>query len=240
MQFSDTTNKLGIIQACERYTNLGDASISGVTALLKEFTAHANVTSSKIWSLIFNSYGGWIYDDSNQTNLPQAADNLVSGTKVYALPSEALVVNRLEVKDSNGTFVKVEPFTQEMVGDQGLSEFMKTNGTPQYYRLIGNTIELYPTPNYASTGGLKVYFDREAVAFASTDTTKTPGFTSAYHNAVAVGAAIEWMKVKQPASAVLKNLYMDWQGYEASIAEFYASRWRDLKPKVKPRANNWR
>lgn len=239
MQFSDTTNKLGLIQACERYTNLGDASISGNTTLLKEFTAHINESNRKVWTLIFKSYGGWIYDDSNQTDLPQGATDLVSGTSVYALPSGALTVNRVEAKDSNGNFQKLDPITQEML-DEGVAEFNENDGTPKYYRLIGDTAELFPAPSYNSTGGFKVFYDRGAVDFASTDTTKTPGFASAFHNALAVCASMEWAKVKQPASASLKNLFVDWQKYEMDITEFYQSRWRDLKPKVKSRAYNWK
>lgn len=124
--------------------------------------------------------------------------------------------------------------------DEGVAEFNETDGTPKFYRLIGDTVELFPAPSYNSTGGLKVFYDRGTVDFASTDTTKTPGFASPFHNALAVCAAMEWMKIKQSTSAALKNLFVDWQKYELDITEFYQSRWRDLKPKVKTRAYNWK
>lgn len=207
--------------------------------MLKQFTRHINTCSSKVWSWIFESYGGWIYDDGNETDLPQGATDLASGTSKYALPSEALTVNRIEVMDSAGNYVKLTPITQEMIAS-GIDEFQSTDGTPQGYRLIGNTVELFPAPSYNSTGGLKVYFDREAVAFASTDTTKAPGFASPYHNALAVGASLEWMKIKQPDHATIVHLKEDWARYERDIRQFYTERWKDYKPRMKRAKVNWR
>lgn len=197
-----------------------------------------NEANRKVLTVIFKSYGGWIYDDANQTDLPQAADNLVSGTAKYALPTDALTVNRVEVKDNNGNWGRVDAYSQETVTDS-LTDFAGTSGTPILYRLIGNTIEFAPTPDYNSTGGFKVFFDRDSVNFAYTDTTKTPGFASTFHNALAVGASIEWIKVKQPDSKVLPSLNNDWVKYEQDISDFYISRWTDLKPKIITRQHNW-
>ena len=52
-------------------------------------------------------------------------------------------------------------------------------------------ITIYPSANYASTDGLKVYYDREAVEFATDDTTKTPGFASPYHEILPIMMAME-------------------------------------------------
>ena len=41
--FSDTTNKNGLIQECEFWTNLGDGTISGDTTLLAQFTDRKSV-----------------------------------------------------------------------------------------------------------------------------------------------------------------------------------------------------
>ncbi len=206
---------------------------------MKQFTRHINTCSSKVWSWIFESYGGWVYDDSNETDLPQGATDLASGTSKYALPSEALTVHRVEVKDSAGDYIKLDVLTSEMI-NMGIDELEPNNGTPRYYRLLGNTVELFPAPNYASTGGLKVYFDRGAVAFASTDTTKTPGFASPYHNALAVGASLEWMKIKQPDHKTILHLKEDWARYERDVRQFYVERFKDYRPKIKRAKVNWR
>lgn len=228
MQFSDTTNNLGIIQACERYTNLGDTGISGDSAKLKDFTAYVNTVMRRLWHSIFEASGSWQYDDSNQTDLPQATTDLVSGTATYALPATALTVKRLEAKDSNGEWYVLKPLVIDEIGE-AIPEFFDVDGDPSYYRLVGNTIELFAAPSYNSTGGLKVYYDRGSVAFASTDTTKTPGFASEYHDLVPVGASLEWLKIKQPQDATTARLAEDYASQLQQLNKFYNKRFSDKK-----------
>lgn len=247
MQFSDTTNKLGLIQSCERKTGLGDAAISGNAALLKEFTALLNEANSKIWALVFKSCGGWTYDDSNQTDLPQAACDLAASTSKYAIPTGSLAVERVEAKDSSGNWRKLDPMPTESV-DSALN-LVLGSGAPTHYRLTGETLEVYPTPDYASTGGLKVHYDRGPSAFASTDTAKTPGFASPFHEALSVCASMEWLKSKQPDSAKLREIKEDWKqfmaddetdGVSGSIQAFYRSRWKDYRPRMAVKRQSYR
>ncbi len=231
MQYSDTTTYLGIIQACERYCNLGIAGISGDANLLKEFTAHSNYALRDAWQRIFKANGNWQYDDANQTDLPQATTDLVSGTGTYALPSEALTVKRLEVKDSAGEWSTLDAITLEEIQNHG--EFLtNTEDTPRYYRLTGNTIELFPTPGYDSTAGLKAFFDRGSVAFASTNTTQAPGFASEYHDYIPVVASIEYLKVKTPNDGTLALLREDKERIGQNMQGFYGQRFKDKKPRV--------
>ena len=228
MQFSDTTNNLGIIQACERYTNLGDTTISGTTATLKEFTAYANTTMRRLWHKIFMSSGNWHYDDGNQTNLPQAVTDTVAAQAKYAIPSDAMTIKRMEYKDSNGDWSEVLPLTLEEI-PMAVDEYHKEDADPIRYRLVDDTIELFPAPKSAISGGLKVYFDRGSVAFANTDTTKTPGFVAEYHDLVAVGASLEWLKIHLPANPTTAQLKEDWLVGLDSLGKFYNRRFKDYK-----------
>lgn len=233
MVFSDTTNYTGIIQECERLTGLGYGAISGATAKLKEFTSLANIESNKIWHTIFTSNGNWQYDDSNKTDLPFGATDIVSGTSAYALPSEALTIKRIELKDSNGDWFRLSPITLEEVDTIG--EFQTDAGTPKFYRLVNGTAVVYPTPNYNSTGGFKVSFDRASVDFATTDTTKTPGFASPYHSILPTGMTIAWLKTKinsQFAVQQINILTQDYLKLEKNLKEFYGKRFKDKIPMV--------
>lgn len=230
MQYSDTTNYTGIIQEEERLVGLGYAGISGVTANLKEFTSLNNIFNSEIWHLIFTSNGNWQYDDSNKTDLPSATTDLVSGTAKYALPTEALTVKRIEVKDQNGEWTRLTPMSLEEVGTIG--EYLTDAGVPRFYRLIGNTVEVYPTPNYNSTGGFKPFFDRSNADFATTDTTKTPGFAAPYHRLLPIKTALAWLKVHTPQSAQIPLLLQDEAKCEKELKEFYGKRFKDKQPKV--------
>lgn len=231
LQFSDTTNKLGIIQACEDIGNFKDAEISGTTALLKTFTRHINKAQSEIWTWIFNAYGGWQFEDSNQTPPPNATQTLTSGTQDYSLPTGTHAVRGIEVKDSAGTWHALAPLTEEEIRQrQAVSEFFKTSSNPMYYTLTGDKVSLYPPPNYTLSNALKVYFDREMVAFASTATTATPGFPSAFHDAVPVGATLEWLRVHKPGSEVTKTQEVEWQKWQVKITKFFQQRYEQMYP----------
>jgi hypothetical protein len=239
MQFSDTTNKNGIIQDCERLCSLGDAGISGQPTLLKQFTAQVNNTVSRLWSLIFQAYGGWIYDDSNNTDLPQAYTNLVAGQRRYSLPSYALSILRVDVTDSGGLVRRLTPVPQEVI-DIGIADFMQDEGPPQFYRLMDGELELYPASLVAVTDGLEIFFERDSVQFVSTDTTRTPGFASPFHYLVPIGASIDHLRSKQASSAVLKELKEDMEKGEAKMTAYYNKRWRDLRPKISTPLTDWR
>ncbi len=232
MTFSDTTNKNGAIQFCEFYCSLGDAGISGNSTLLKQFTNLVNIGNSEVWHLIFQLNGGWKYDDSNYTDLPQAVQNLTATTAKYALPTTALTVARIEIMDSKGVYHKLEPMRLEQI-DVAVDAFLTNDGMPQYYRLLGSTIELFPAPAavaVTTTAGMKVYFDRASVSFASTDTTKTFGFASEYHDIPPRKAAIEWLKVNKPDSKTLDVLVQDDIARESDLQDYEAFKWKDKIP----------
>ena len=230
MVYNDVTNLSGVIQEVERLTDLGFGYISGDTSRMKEFTSMINQDSRRILSLIMNATSNWQYDDSNNTNLPSGTTDLLLGQSKYLLHPEALTVQRIEVA-KDGQWSKLKPITKEMV-NQGLDEFMSSNGTPSYYRLVNNTIELYPAPDYNENNALKVYFDRDVVDFITSDTTKTPGFASHLHQLLPLKTAIRWLKTKQPTSPSLSAYLLDEQRIEAELVKFYATRFKDLKPRV--------
>lgn len=239
MQFNDTSGLTGIIQTIEDLTDLGTAVISGDTSLMKKFTSYTNQENRDIWATIFESTGNWQYDDANQTNMPSGVTSLVNGTQSYALPTEALTIQRVEVADSSGQSYELQPITKEMV-DDAMSEFHDTAGTPVYYRPVGNTIILYPAPNYDSSGGMRVYYDRDVIDFTTSDTTKTPGFASPFHRLLPLKVAIKWLNIKQPTNPSLAGYRAEEQKIEIKMKRFYGRRFKDLKPAISRRKENWK
>lgn len=238
MQFNDTSGLSGVIQEVERLTDLGSAVISGDATQLKIFTAIANNKNRRIWATIFRANGNWQYDDGNKTDLPSSITNLSSGSRDYALPSDALTVNKVTAKDSSGNQYVLKPITVQML-NEAPDEFYETSGQPVYYSLVGNTIKLYPAPNYNSTGGLKIYFDRDVFDFTTSDTTKTPGFASPFHALLPLKMAIDWLSVKEPTSPRLANYRNDEAKMEADLIRFYSTRFKDLKPAVTRKKERW-
>lgn len=231
MVFSNTITLAGVIQTFERLTDSGYEYVSGDTTRMKEATNLANLKGSVIYHIIHRVTGNWAYDDSNTTDLPFATTNLINGQSRYALPEEALTVQRLEMKDSNGEWVKLRPLVKETIPG-AIDEFQEVNGTPMYYTLINGVITLYPGSNYDSTDGLKVYYDRGAVEFATSDTTKKPGFASPYHEILPVMMAIDWYYIKQSTHPTLVKLEQRYLELKKALEEHYSSRFKDYKPRI--------
>ena len=156
MVFNDTSNMQGLVQAYEDYTDLGENIVSGVTTNLKRATRNMNIANRILWADIFHSYGGWQYDDSNQTNLPSATDTLTSGQSTYALPTDARAVRAVEVKNTGGVWNKLIPLSEDQIqSGSALGEFQKTSGQPRYYTLVGRTVKVFPASNYTQAASLE-------------------------------------------------------------------------------------
>lgn len=225
MVFSDTSGKQGIIQDI---TFLTGTDINAYP--LADRTRNANERFRVVWHMIFDSYGGWKFMDDNvsdaTTGVPYADSNITSGTGLYTLPSGSLTVEGVEIlTTSGGTFSKLEPLTHEQFMAMGGDGWAASTGTPSYYMLQGDVIRLLPTPNFTLSSALRVYFAQDISSFATSDTTKVPGFASPFHRMISVGAALDYALAR--GLAVKDELQNLWNDYETRLGSFYAKRWRD-------------
>lgn len=176
----------------------------------------------------------WEYDDSNKTDLPIATANLTHAQQDYEMPSTAQRIERIEVLDSNSNFQLIKPIDKSDV-NMALSEYKETDGMPLVYDLIGRSIFLYPTPSSASVttaAGLKVYFARDITEFASTASTASPGFATAFHRILSLSACICFEKEPQQ-----RALFVNMKGkLENGLASFYGHRHREYRTRIKPRS----
>jgi hypothetical protein len=197
---------------------------------LEAKTRDMNRANRTIWTWIHEAYGGWTYDDKNNTSdFPSATAAVVANQQDYSVPSEALTVIGVEIKNTGGTWQKLTPLTVEQIQDvQAEAEFMKTASQPQYYRVVANSVKLYPATSYSQAASIRVIYDRETSSFATTDTTKTPGFDSVFHEAVPVGAAYFFSSYKTIPQA--QNLASQWLDYEKRIKQHYSSRFKQMFP----------
>jgi len=192
-----------------------------------------NIAYRDVASIIWENDGGWRYDDSNATDRPKASTTLVHNQQDYSLPSTAQRVNRIEILDSAGNYIKLRPLDMNEV-KTGLPEFLGGNvGMPLYYELVGRSVLLYPTPASGSvtvTDGLTVYVDRDITDLALTATTTEPGFASSFHRILSYAAAIDFTQDNQQRQflAVQKDRL------EKMMDRFYSKRAPEIKSKVKP------
>lgn len=218
MQFSDTTNKNGIIQTMELLLDFPDTGISGNTTLLKQITNLINNDAyDDVIAEILRNEGTWLWDDFAEGNsrLPVATQTLTTtaGSEVsnYALPTGAsnsglgssdassfLRLIKVQVKDAGGFFRNVLPIDESAL-PVPLETAFYNPGFPQYYDQVGTSLILYPAPLAAAvtaTNGLKITFQRDKVDFTTSDTTKMPGFPAIYHYLLPLIAAETYAGIK--------------------------------------------
>lgn len=189
----------------------------------------ANEGNRIIWSWIFESYGGWLYDDRNLVDLPEATTNLVSAQSFYTLPTDSAALMGVSFL-LGSVWTPLEPVTLEQIQDKGLSEsqFLSTNATPIYYRPLANGFKIYPASNVTTSLGLKAYLSRDISIFTPSDTNKSPGFNQEFHEALTVFMALQYAKRK--TLKVKDDLLLDWQSYEQRIKKHYSQRFQELFP----------
>jgi len=140
--------------------------------------------------------------------------------------------------DTNGNWNKLEPLDLTDVFNQSLTDFLKTASLPVYYDKIGNSIFLYPKPNYTQSGSLKLWIDRGPNYFVSSDTTKAPGFNSLYHDLCALWPAYNFALANGRSNA--NQLMTEIQAKEDALKEDYALRAKDDHPRLKARPYSFR
>ncbi len=231
LQFSNTSEKSGILQRIERRCKLADGYITGNTTRLKEWTSNVNVALIKVLSIIFKSSGRWQFDDSNHTDYPIITTNLVDGQRDYAFTTDEggnliLDIYKVMVKDEAGIYYEIYPVDQQSDADMsGFYSGLNVEGLPSRYDKTGNGIFLDAIPSYNSTNGLKIFINREGSYFASSDTTKKPGFAGLFHEYLVLHPAYEYACTNSLASKNdLKNELLE---MERDIKQHYRDRSRD-------------
>ena len=200
---------------------------------INDLTRNVNRWYDRIVSLIMKADGRWEFDDDNYETLPVSTTNLVSGQADYNIASASFLnLIRVEIKDSSGNGIFLEPISYEDRRGVAMTEWAKTNSTPQYYDKVGNSIVLYPTPNYSSTAGLKVYFQRIASYFAYDSTTKEPGFAPIFHRLLSLGAAYDYCLLNSLNNkmVILSN---EITKMETALIEYYSQRSKDEQPRIR-------
>lgn len=238
MQFSDTTTKDGILQDCESIL-FGDnyGQITDDSNLLATFTRNANRALDRVTSLIFEADGRWNWDDKNRTDYPIATTDLVSGQSDYRFNVSHLNIDQIEIRDeADSSWQKLKAINRTDYSKPLSAVYGE--GSPIVYTKIADAFFLFPEPNYSVSGGLKVYFQREASYFESTDTTKEPGFARLYHKLISLWASYDYASVNlMPIARVLRDEILV---IEQELQDFYSMRSKDEHITLQARRGNFR
>jgi len=241
MNFSDTTNKNGIVQEVEQLVGNGDAYFSGDATRLKQITSWINQATYQVALWIWESDNGWQWDDKNHTDFAIATATLVANQRDYSLPTDLLKIRSVEVMDSGGNYSEVKYLAE---GAKGIKEerWQEENGLPYIYYLEDNSIILYPKPassDVTLASGLRIWFNREIDEFSSSDTTQEPGFAEPYHRIVPLMVAEKFASIKgmpEVKRYCYEEVYGDGakkEGLMTSLQRFYSNRNDDYKSKIR-------
>ena len=206
-------------------------STSG-TYLVADKIRNVNIAYNDVARVVWESDGDWHYDDSNNTDLPRAYRTVANASATYLIPTTAIKVEGVEIKDADGNWRKLKPISYH---DLSISpeEFLAGGGTPIYYHLEGTQITLYPAPGTGYTtmsSGMMVRLERNVTEFPVTATTTTPGFVAPFHRILSLAAAIDFEQDPKHR----EFLMFQKQRLEKGLALFYAKRGAEYKTRMKP------
>ena len=219
-------------------TNLIDRNCksNAIAYTLADKAEDINIALDFIYSSIFQSSGTWQFDDSNHIDYPIITTNLVSGQRDYSFTTDEqgnmiLDIYKVLVKDENGIYQEIQAVDVQSESESGFTNGLDLTGTPSKYDKTANGIFLDKIPSYNSTGGLKIYINREGSYFLSTDTTKKPGFAAIFHEYLALRPSYMYAyRNGLPNVALLRDEMMN---MEKKITKFYSLRSRDERPRLR-------
>lgn len=236
--YSDTTNKNGLLQICERLCHFGDADITGDATLKAQFTSALNDAYDEVLPYVFAAEQRWQFDDPSHTTLPIATTNIVSGQRDYTFTSDSasasiLQIDKVAIKQDASTsdYTMIYPIDQSDVASKRLIEDNSDNtGIPTRYDVVGSSILLDPEPNYSSTAGLKIWYSRTPDYFTTSDTTQTPGIPDLFHQLLAYIASHEWLFVNNPEeTTTISRLEQKIQDRKLELSQFMNKRSRQVQ-----------
>lgn len=198
-----------------------------------------NIAYQDVARLIWESADGWQYDDTNATTLPIAKATLVHNQQDYSIPSTAQRVERVQVKDRDGTWHKLQPLDIYDI-TVATEEHFENPGLPLYYDLIGMSVMLYPSPASGSvtlSAGLQMFVNRDVTELTVSATSATPGFATSFHRILSYAAALDFAQDTQQR----QYLAAQKARLESGLIRFYSKRGTELKTTIKPAGKKrWR
>lgn len=250
MVFNDTITNQGIVQDIDF-----EVSSDRTTYPLSDIARNANTALDTVVTLILGADSRWQFDSTNATDLPIGDTDIISGQQDYSFDSEYLVIKSIEIQDSSGKWTRLVPIDNLSLEErEALSGFETTDGLPKYYDKMGESILLYPTPNYnrrlveEGSSGLRAYFQRNIEYFVAGDTTKEPGFAKHLHKYISLYCS--WLFACAKGLSKENNLKSRLEFYEGNrlrggndsgaIEKFYAHRELDFKRSMRPKVENSR
>lgn len=171
--------------------------------------------------------------------------NLTAGTNNTTFPTGLITIDRIEVNytgDENGWVVaenkKLEGVDRAVSNTSNNSPIVGSYGRPIYWVRDG-VIYLDPIPNQDVTNGMKIYCTLliTDLAVGGAGDALTPVFATAFHELLAMGAAIKWLKQKKFFD-MARELEKDRAILRGEMVSFYTNRQADKQANISAKRRN--
>jgi len=235
MQFKPSLGSQGIVNDVYFLTGTDSTSFP-----IADLVRIANKVCHRLGLLAWKSDNQWDFDDSNQTDLPIATDDLVDDQEDYAIPTTTFDIKGVDIKDSSGNWVKLQHKTKAEI-KIAMDEFMDTKGIPKYYFLEGGSVRLKPAPDttmVTASEGLKLHMARDVTEFTVSSTTTEPGFPTSLHQLVSHEIALEYSGINGLSDKFEYLSAKVGEGRQAFI-DYFAHRGGEIKTTLKPKIINY-
>ena len=230
IQFSDTTNKQGIVQAIRRRT--GTNTASGGSYPIEDIALDVNMALANFLVIANESAGkNQPVDDTNHVDYPVIYADVVSGEQDVVVTIDE---NGNQIQNIYKVILTKLDGTKHVLRQVDITDaddsFMldSTSGIPETFDLSANGIFLHQKPNFSLVGALEIWTSRGGSYFTAADTTKKPGIPERFGEYLVLRPSYFYCleKGKEQASAYREALYgRDGRGgMEAQIKAFYAKR----------------
>lgn len=195
---------------------------------------NVNQEYQRLATVIWQADGTWNFDDQNNTDTAVAYRTVANASATYTIPTTALRVRQVEIKDGAGDWSVLRPITYEEIGISP-EEYMTGGGKPEYYLLDGTQIRLFPAPAtdfVTMSSGMAVRLDRAVTPIGASATTTVPGFAAPYHKLLSYAATLEFVRDNQDREFFMQQK----DRLEKGLMRFYSGRSDDHPNRI--RAHN--
>lgn len=192
-----------------------------------------NIEYHRIATVIWQSDGNWSFDDANNATTPIAYRTIANASANYLIPTTAIRVEDVEIKDANGAWTRLKAITLADMGGISPEMYLSGTGFPSEYTLEGNEIRLFPSPASASVtliSGLAVRLSRSVTEIPVTATTTVPGFAVPFHRMLSLAASVDFIQDDNQRNFLL----LQRDRLEKNLINFYSKRSDDYKTRITP------
>jgi hypothetical protein len=225
MQFNPTDKSVSIVGDID-FLLFSDSSTLNTDYSLIDRTRNINISLDETVAELYKADPNHKWDDTTNVNFPIATTDLTANKDHYVLLDSGLVVHRFRIKDENDNWVTLKPKLRSELTD---TELNATGGTSDKYFKFGGAVFPLPVPDYGSTAGVELEFQRGGNHFTTTDTTDSPGFNSQFHQILSISAALRYA-LANGMSEKVKTLQEMKEDIRSKMVEHYQLRSPDDKP----------